>query len=86
MASPQTATIRTEDGVDLHPGDRAYNYYDMKPGRIRGEGRIRHLPDDWFDFDHDDGTHALLNGQRICTIEYARRRGFKGAGGTDGER
>jgi hypothetical protein len=73
------STIRTEDGVTLAVGDRAYNYYDMKPGTI---GRISsHVsdPDPWFDFDHDDGTHSLLNGSRICTTAYAVRRGFKNA-------
>ena len=70
--------IRTEDGVRLTPGDRAYNYYDMQPGTI---GSVANTgdPDPWFDFNHDDGTRSLLNGARICSLEYARRRGFKGA-------
>lgn len=68
--------VTTEDGVTLHFGDRAYDYYTMKPGVI-GEGTL--APDIWFDFHHDDGTRCLLNGQRICSVEYAKRRGFKGA-------
>ena len=71
-------TITTEDGAKLAEGDRAYNYYDMKPGTIR-RGRTTADPDPWFDFDHDDGTRALLNGVRICSLEGARRRGFPGA-------
>lgn len=69
-----TPQYRTEDGVMLSEGDRAYNYYSMKPGyidRAHGEG--------WFDFHHDDGTGTLLNGQRICTMDFAISRGFKGA-------
>jgi hypothetical protein len=70
--------ITTEDRAKLELGARAYNYYDMKPGTI---GKLANTgdPDPWFNFDHDDGTHALLNGARICTIDYARRRGFKDA-------
>lgn len=71
--------VTTEDGVVLNEGDRAYNYYDMKPGVIV-PGSIVMAPDLWFVFAHDDGTRCTLNGQRICTIEFARRRGFKDAG------
>lgn len=68
---------RTGDGVLVQEGDRAYNYYDMKPGKV---GRhAGNLPDPWFDFEHDDGTITVLNGQRICSMEYAKRRGFKDA-------
>jgi len=67
-------TYRTEDGVELRTGEAAYDYYSMKPGRIgRGCGS------GWFDFEHDDGTVTLLNGQRICSMAYAVRRGFKNA-------
>lgn len=71
-------SITTEDGVVVHEGDRVYNYYDMKPGVIVPNS-ITMAPDAWFDVQHDDGTRTLLNGARICSIEYARKRGFKGA-------
>lgn len=71
--------VVTEDGVTLEAGDRAYDYYSMKAGHIGPESSFCMAPDLWFDFLHDDGTHNVLNGQRICSIEYARRRGFKGA-------
>lgn len=76
--------IMTEDHVELGFGDKAYDYYNMKPGKI---GRI-HAPygngedlnqDIWFDFEHDEGGSAMLNGQRICTLRFAERRGFKNA-------
>jgi hypothetical protein len=64
----------TEDGVALFEGDRAYNYYDRKPGKI---GRFAgNMPDPWFEFNHDDGTTSVLNGQRICSIQYAQLRGW----------
>lgn len=71
-------TIRTEDGVVVQPGDRVYDYYSMKPGVIQ-PGSLILAPDVWFDVTHDDGTRNVLNGQRICTMEFARRRGFKDA-------
>ena len=70
--------IRTEDGTTFKEGDRAYNYYDMKPGVIRPNS-ITMAPDAWFDFDHDDGTRALLNGQRICSLAHAKRMGWPNA-------
>lgn len=67
----------TEDGVQVQIGDRVYNYYDMKAGKIvKFAGN---LPDPWFDVEHDDGSISVLNGARICSIEYAKKRGFKGA-------
>ena len=71
-------TVTTEDHVTLTEGDRAYNYYDMKPGKIgkiETEGSFR----GWFDFHHDDGSRAILNGQRICSSEFAKERKFRDA-------
>lgn len=68
--------VITEDGATLHPGDRAFNYYDMKAGTIGDD-----LDDSgWFTFVHDDGTDAVLNGARICTTAYAERKGWPGRG------
>lgn len=72
-------TVKTEDDVVLNEGDRAYDYYNMKPGKIGKLNSTVSDPDPWFDFEHDDGTTCLLNGQRICTTEFAVRRGFKNA-------
>lgn len=67
-----TRTIRTEDGKKVAAGSRVFNYYDMKAGIISSpidkEG--------WFDVTHDDGSTALLNGERICTIPFARMKGW----------
>jgi hypothetical protein len=78
---PNPTPIRTEDGVVLMVGSRAYDYYNMKPGYIASVNPRDRQPngDIWFEFMHDDGTMDYLNGQRICSIEFAQRRGFKGA-------
>jgi hypothetical protein len=44
----------------------------MKPGVIGEVGT-----DGWFHFSHDDGTRALLNGQRVCSMMFARLRKFR---------
>src|SRR5206468_3342913 len=68
-------TYRTEDGATLKQDERAYDYYTMEPGTIGNPGGS----DGWFYFHHDRGTRTLLNGQRICTLAFAKRRGFEGA-------
>jgi len=83
--------ITTEDKVRLVEGDRAYNYYDMRPGVIgkindwaqpnisKGQNSstpVEEWDNYWFDFQHDDGTRALLDGSRICSIGYATRKGW----------
>lgn len=67
---------KTEDGVELKTGDRAYDYYNMKPGKI---GSPSNTDSSWFYFMHDDGTDEILNGQRICSVEFAKQQGFKDA-------
>lgn len=72
--------IVTEDNKVVAKGDAVYNYYSMWPGRIVTD------PDDqgWFyvvpthGFDRIEGARQLLlNGQRICSMEFARQRGFR---------
>lgn len=63
--------IITEDKVKLQAGDRAFDYYGMKPGVI---GNVD--SDGWFDFTHDDGTRSILDGSRICSTEFAKRKGW----------
>jgi hypothetical protein len=82
---PSTIHTVTEDDVFVFPGTRVYNYYDMKPGVIENirqddfDEAVNLKRDLWFYVKHDDGSKALLNGERICTIEFAKRRGFKNA-------
>lgn len=91
MSSTDPRQITTQDGVRLTSGDRAFNYYDHKPGVI---GRVddRPQPDTtrgqststpmeewsnhWFDFHHDDGTRTSLDGSRVCSEGLARSRGW----------
>ena len=63
--------IITEDGKTLKVGDRAFNYYDMQPGEIE---LIDY--DGWFEFRHDNGSKAYLDGSRICSIEFATKKGW----------
>ena len=64
--------IRTEDGHTVAHGDRVFDYYSM------AAGVIAEPPDaeGWFTVRHDRGTTALLNGERICTIAFAQRKGW----------
>jgi hypothetical protein len=69
-------SITTSDGFTLTTGDRAFNYYDHEAGTI---GEIDQRPDGgshWFDFKQDNGCGKSLNGERICSVEYAERRGW----------
>jgi hypothetical protein len=66
-----------DDGGTIHrEGDRVYCYYTMTPGVIlEGSGTY----EGWFDFQQDDGKRHVLNGQRICTLEHARKMGWPNA-------
>jgi hypothetical protein len=69
----------TEDRIMVYEGDLVYDYYSMEPviiGRPCGGG--------WFDTlsitDANKRSRAgMLNGQRICSIEYAALKDFDGA-------
>jgi glyoxylase-like metal-dependent hydrolase (beta-lactamase superfamily II) len=63
--------IYTEDRKVLFTGDAAFDYYGMKPGVI---GKLDN--NGWFDFDHDDGTKTYLDGSRICSMEFAAKKGW----------
>jgi hypothetical protein len=83
--------IISEDGQPFTDGDLVYNYYDMWPGHIEmdntlqeelsepGIRRSARKRDFWFYVVPENGQRTLLNGERICSMEYAARRGFKGA-------
>ncbi len=72
--------IQTADGYELKVGDKAFNYYDGKYGTIQYigphpqpntlKGQTSSTPQEywdnhWFDFVHEDGTKAILDGSRI---------------------
>lgn len=65
--------IITEDGATVGKNAIVYNYYDMEPVIIARD------PDHqgWFEVRNSANEYNILNGQRICTIEFARRRGFR---------
>lgn len=82
-----TIEIMTEDDTIVKHGDRVYNYYDMVPGTIElRPSDVSNIPDDpnikvdiWFEFKPDGGGVTILNGQRICSMDFARSRGFRSA-------
>ena len=78
-------TYRTEDRVTVREGDEVYDYYSMEPVII---GEPTGSPG-WFNVlrpgsvtpETPRGVRAsagMLDGSRICTLGYARRRGFPG--------
>lgn len=69
---PDDITYKTADGATVKIGDRVYNYYDRVPGTIARDGG-----DGWFDFTGDDGRKTLLDGDRVCTLAFAARKGWK---------
>jgi hypothetical protein len=80
--------VRTDEvGLD----EPCYDYYCMKPGRIIEFDKDQPREDryfgsmmqgsikPWFTFEHTDGTRQYLNGQRICSLAYAKRNKYPGA-------
>jgi hypothetical protein len=73
--------------VEHAVGTRVFNFYDHKAGTIE---RVATRPEAptmpvhgldggaawWVNVRHDDGTSALLDQSRMCSIEYAVARGW----------
>lgn len=85
MTSSNRTYYTTEDGVALSEGDPAYDYYTMEPiiiGAPCGTGDSSFA--EWF-YTQSFWKPAvrsratMLNGARICTMEYAAGRDFPGA-------
>ena len=72
MPENKDPDLYLECGTPANVGDKAFNYYDFKVGTIGNI--IRH--DGWFDFKHDDGTSALLNNERVCSLLFANKKGW----------
>lgn len=86
------AYVISEDGVYFRSGDEVYDYYDMEPGVIeiseadqerllRPETpRRARKTDIWFHFKpHGKSGVHILNGDRICSMHFARVRKWPGA-------
>jgi hypothetical protein len=63
--------IITEDHVELVEGDQAYDYYDFNLGTIHDIDASG-----WFDLVTEDGRRLYRNGQRVCSVAFAQRRGW----------
>jgi hypothetical protein len=74
-----TRAYTTEDGVSVSKGDLVYDYYSMEPIIIGDDCG----DNGWFTTLCADGSGVrsragMLDGSRICTIAFAKRRGFAG--------
>lgn len=70
----QSPHIKTADGATVERGRVIFDYYSMRLGEIMTD------PDDsgWFYVRHlETNERQLLNGERICTIDHARRMGWQ---------
>lgn len=82
--------IRTEDGAEVGEGDRVYGFHSQMavgtivPGSMGSEERKDEYHDKemqgstqpWFTVLFENGRRELLNGQRVCSLDYARGRGW----------
>jgi hypothetical protein len=87
-ATPPDTLHLEGGGVIPHAvGARVFNYYDHKPGTIEQTARYPQGPTMpvhgldggaawWVVVRHDDGSTALLDQSRMCTINHARDRGW----------
>ena len=83
------ATLHLECGTEVphRVGTPVFNYYDMKPGVITRVATYPNAPTMpvhsrdggaswWVTVTHDDGTGALLDQSRMCSLDHARQRGW----------
>lgn len=68
---PQPTEYTTGDGRTVHSGAAVFSHYSMREGVI-GTGD----PTGWFYLVYPDGGRDLLNGERICSLQHARRMGW----------
>jgi hypothetical protein len=89
MDATPPARLHLEGGgeVEHAEGSRVFNFYDHKAGcieRVATHPQAPTMPVHqrdggaawWVNVRHDDGTSALLDQSRMCSIDYARLRGW----------
>lgn len=88
MNAEPPATLHVECGAEVpHAiGTRVFNYYDRKAGTIVRTATLGQAPTMpvhdrdgaawWVTVKHDDGSETLLDQSRMCSIEYATRKGW----------
>lgn len=89
MTATPPATLHLECGAEVAhaEGTQVFNYYDRKPGTITRAASYAQAPTMpvhdrdghaawWVMVKHDDGSTALLDQSRMCSVEYARQRGW----------
>lgn len=84
---PQVLHLEGGGTVEHAVGARVFNFYDHKAGVIERVATYAQAPTMpvhdkdggaawWVYVRHDDNTSALLDQSRMCTIDYARSRGW----------
>lgn len=89
MNAKPPETLHLECGAEVahSVGTPVFNYYDHKPGTISRVATYADAPTMpvhakdgdaawWVTVRHEDGSTALLDQSRLCSIEYARARGW----------
>lgn len=62
---------RTDDGRIVSTGDEVFSHYTMSQGVIGDD-----MGQGWFRFVSPETGRDMLDGQRICSLDYARRMGW----------
>lgn len=84
---PATIHLACDTEVPHAVGTEVYNFYDHKPGVIERVATYPQAPTMpvhdrdggaawWVDVRHTDGTRALLDQSRMCSMAHARSRGW----------
>lgn len=86
VTPPETLHLEGGGVIQHMTGVRVFNYYDHKAGHIE---RTATFPEPgtmpvhdrdggawWMFIRHDDGSGALLDQSRLCTIDTAKARGW----------
>lgn len=69
-------TITLEDGTVANEGDTVWNYYDMVPAYIISIGSDGWCDTECYDAEKDLTTHPMLDGSRMCSMEFAIKKGW----------
>ena len=65
-----------EDGTVANEGDTVWNFYDMVPALIVSIGSDGWADTECYDEEKDLTTHPMLDGSRMCSLAFARKKGW----------
>lgn len=67
----EVLTYRTGDGVEVKTGDEVFSHYTFTSGTIGADAGSG-----WFYLVSEGHEREMLNGERICSLNHARRMGW----------